>query len=61
MCAAYRVIVQNWSKDDAIQEMTEGGYGFHPVWTNLVEWVRNLDVAALRGKAGLPKNPDVGR
>jgi len=27
MCVVYRVIVQGWSKDDAIEEMTDNGYG----------------------------------
>ena len=30
-CAMYRVVVQGWSKQDAIDEMVHGGYGFHPV------------------------------
>ncbi|MCC6523384.1 MAG: protein-tyrosine-phosphatase, partial [Polyangiaceae bacterium] len=41
------------SKDDAIAEMVEGGFGFHAVWQNLVEYVRDLDVASLARAAGL--------
>lgn len=48
MCAIYRIVVQGWSKDEAIEEMTTGGYGFHKVWKNLVEYVRSLDVEAIQ-------------
>lgn len=48
MVAIYRIVVQGWSKDDALQEMIEGGYGFHSFWQDLVRYVRNLDVDALK-------------
>jgi hypothetical protein len=50
MVAIYRIVVQGWSKDDAIKEMVEGGYGFHSIWQDLVRYVRNLDVDALKVK-----------
>ena len=53
MCAAYRVVVQGWTKEEAIREMTDGGYGFHQVWTNLKPWIETMDVDALRTKAGI--------
>lgn len=53
MCAAYRIVVQGWTKDQAIREMTDGGYGFHPVWTNLKPWIEAMDVQGLRAKAGI--------
>lgn len=48
MCAAYRVVVQGWSKEEAIREMKEGGYGHHRVWGNLVRCVEDLDVEEIR-------------
>jgi protein tyrosine/serine phosphatase len=48
MMAVYRIVVDGWSKDDAIKEMTDGGYGFHPVWQNLISYVQALDVAAIK-------------
>jgi len=51
MCAAYRIVMQGWSKDAAIDEMKRGGYGHHKIWGNLESWIRGLDVAALRAKA----------
>ena len=40
MCAVYRVVIQGWTKEEAIREMTEGGYGFHKVWENLVDFIQ---------------------
>lgn len=53
MCAVYRIAVCGWTKDEAIREMTEGGFGFHPLWQNLVEYVRQLDIEVLKRRAGL--------
>ena len=52
-CAAYRVVVCGWSKDEAIREMTEGGFHFHKTWQNLVRYIRGMDVEKLKRKAGL--------
>jgi protein tyrosine/serine phosphatase len=53
MVAVYRLAVQGWSKDEAVREMTSGGYGFHPVWKNIPAALRKLDVAKLKKAAGL--------
>lgn len=53
MVGVYRVIFCDWTKEAAIQEMVEGGYGFHPIWENLIHFFRNLDIDALRREAGL--------
>jgi protein tyrosine/serine phosphatase len=46
--AVYRMVVQGWSKDEAIEEMTGGGYGFHSVWLEIPAFLRNLDVESVR-------------
>lgn len=46
--AMYRIIFENWTIEQAIQEMKQGGYGFHPIWQNIdrlfteqnVQWIR---------------------
>ncbi len=55
MVAIYRVAVQGWTKEEAIREMTEGGYGFHAIWANLPDWIRDLDIDAVAENAGLKK------
>ncbi len=43
--AAYRIIFNNWSKEQAIDEMANGGFGYHArVYPELVRFVENLDV-----------------
>jgi protein tyrosine phosphatase (PTP) superfamily phosphohydrolase (DUF442 family) len=53
MVAIYRVVVEGWTKSDAIDEMTRGGYRFRPVWQNLVRYIENLDVEAIRAQASI--------
>ena len=57
MCVIYRIVVEGWTKEDAIREMTEGGYGFHTVWDNLIEYIGELDVEGFRKDANLPVTP----
>ena len=44
----YRIIVQGWTKEEAIREMMEGGFGFHEIWDNLPAWIDQLDVESLK-------------
>jgi tyrosine-protein phosphatase SIW14 len=55
MCAMYRVVVDGWSKQSAIEEMIKGDFGFHPLWTNLIKFVQNISVDSLKEKSGLNK------
>jgi len=48
MVAAYRTIIQEWNRDRAIREMTHGGFGFHPLWTELPAMLRKLDIEAIK-------------
>ncbi len=53
MCAMYRVVVCGWSKPSAIAEMKDGGFGFNPVWHELVTFVEKADVADIKQRVGL--------
>lgn len=53
VCAIYRIAVQGWSKQEAIQEMAKGGFGFQPAWQNLVRYIRKVDVDEIKRRAGL--------
>ena len=48
ICAAYRVCVQGWTKEAAIDEMRNGGFGFHRILTHLPAVVRKMNVEAIR-------------
>ena len=46
--AMYRIIFEDWSTQEALDEMKYGGYGFHPIWINIekiftpenIKWIR---------------------
>jgi len=52
--AMYRVAVQNWTKEDALAEMTGGGFGFHWYYDNIPAFVKAADVARIREKLKSP-------
>ena len=53
MCVLYRVAVQGWGKEEALKEMTDGGFGFHGIWENLIQWINGLDIDRIKRKAGI--------
>lgn len=48
MSAMYRIVEQGWTKEAAIKEMTEGGYGYHSVWKNIIRYIEKVDVERIR-------------
>jgi uncharacterized protein (TIGR01244 family) len=48
LTACYRVVVEGWSREDAIRELES--YGASPLWSNLRAYVRDLDVEGLRAR-----------
>ena len=53
MTAIYRIVEQGWSKQEAIAEMTQGGFGYHPIWSNLIRYIERMDVAEIKRKVAL--------
>jgi protein tyrosine/serine phosphatase len=54
MVAVYRIVVEGWTKAEATDEMINGGYGFHPLWQNLVRYIEALDIDAIRAQVAAP-------
>lgn len=48
MAAMYRVVIQGWSKEDALNEMTLGGFGTSNGFKDGVRYMMRADVAKLR-------------
>jgi len=47
--AAYRIAFQGWTREQAIDELVNGGYGFHASsYPNIVTLIRSLDVGKLK-------------
>lgn len=49
--AAYRIMYQSWSVEDAIDELRNGGYGFHAKYfENIPELLRSVNFDLLRNE-----------
>ena len=48
LVALYRVVVQGWTREKAVEEMNRGGYHHSSLWRNLDEYVMKADVETLR-------------
>lgn len=55
--ALYRMVVQGWDTEAAVDEMVRGGYGYHTLWKGLPRFLRRVDAAAWRRALGLPPVP----
>ena len=42
--ALYRIVFQNWTKEDALDELENGGYGYHTIYGNIKTFLRSFDV-----------------
>lgn len=58
LAAMYRIVVQGWTKEAAIEEMKKGGYGFNSIWGNLIRWNRKADIEEIRELVGAPAPAD---
>jgi tyrosine-protein phosphatase SIW14 len=53
--AAWRMVFQGWTKDQAVDELVNGGYGFHAkTFPDIVPLLRSLDVEKLRAQLAPP-------
>ena len=55
MCAMYRITVCGWTKEQAIDEMKNGGFNFSPAWHGLITFIEKADAADIKRRAGLPE------
>ncbi len=46
--AMYRILYQGWSKEQAIDEMKNGGYNFHAIFFNIPSFINNADIPAFK-------------
>ena len=48
VCAAYRIVFHNWSKEHAVDELINGGYGFHSIFDNIPNLIMGFNVETLK-------------
>lgn len=48
VCAMYRIVFQNISKEEAIRELTEGGFGYHRIFINIISLIRDANIDHIR-------------
>jgi len=46
--AMYRIVFQNWTKEQAIEEMTKEKFGFHSIYTNIVSYIQNANIKDIK-------------
>jgi len=46
--AMYRICFQNWTKEQAIDELRNGGYNFHENHINIPKYINDVDVAKIK-------------
>jgi protein tyrosine phosphatase (PTP) superfamily phosphohydrolase (DUF442 family) len=55
--ALYRIVCQGWSKQQALAEMEQGNFGYHPVFSNIPDFINNADVESIRQQVQGPACP----
>lgn len=50
--ATYRILYQNWDRERALDELVNGGYGYHSMWKNIPAYLRAFDIEKLRNMVG---------
>jgi len=55
MVAIYRIVIEGWTKAEALDEMVNGGFGHHKILVNLPRFVNGLDIPDIKRRAGLDK------
>ena len=48
MVAVFRIVVEGWDKEKALEEMKNGPFGFHEVFQGLPEFIEELDAEKLQ-------------
>ena len=48
--ALWRMLYQGWSRAEALDELQQGGFGFHAVWINIPQYLRHVDLNDLKAR-----------
>ncbi len=51
--ALYRMAFQDWTREAAIEELRDGGYGYHPIFGNIVTYLETVDIQEFKRELGI--------
>lgn len=57
--AMYRIVFHGLSKEEAIEEMEKGGFGFHKIFRNIVRMIEQADIEMIRNELGVSLNAPI--
>ena len=46
--AMYRIVFQDWTKEDATDELINGGYGHHRIFRNIPKFINKADIPRIK-------------
>lgn len=46
--AMYRIVIQGWTKAAAIDEMVNGGFGFHKQYSQIIDMINQADIEQIK-------------
>ena len=52
--AMYRIVEQGWSKESALDELVNGGYGYHSIYANIKKYINTADIEDIRRRITTP-------
>ncbi|MFZ3004094.1 MAG: dual specificity protein phosphatase family protein [Undibacterium umbellatum] len=52
--AMYRILYQAWSKEQAMEELINGGYGYHSMWRNIPKYLKKVNIEKIREGVSQP-------
>lgn len=50
MVAMYRMLYQHWPRERALDELRNGGYGYHAVWKNIERYLSRVKLDVIRAR-----------
>jgi hypothetical protein len=49
------MLYQGWPREKAIDELKNGGYGYHAVWKNIERYLSRVNLDELRARIDSPQ------
>lgn len=54
VCAMYRIVFNDWSKEEALNEMVNGGFGYHKIYANIIRLIQGIHVQKIKEQVFAP-------